>query len=172
MSEPWPSAAHLADVADLAELGVRRLLSRYADVVSRRAWPELDAQFAPGCQVVVDRRDLDPIVLDGGRGVGEFVGAAIERFEFFEFTILNAVIELVDDDHARGRLWMCELRQDAATHDWSQAYGVYHDDYVRAPDRGWQFAHRQYHSLARTATPAPAMQVFPFPELDDGAPRP
>jgi hypothetical protein len=154
------------DVA-LLEIGVRRLLSRYADVVSRRAWPELESQFAPGCHVVVDRRDLEPIVLDGAHGVGEFVGAAIERFEFFEFTILNAVIDPVAGDtrRATGRLWMCELRQDAASHEWSNAYGVYHDDYAQDPDGAWRFAQRRYHSLARTATPGPALQVFPFPQI-------
>lgn len=155
--------------AAVAEIAIRRLLSRYADVVSRRAWPELEVQFAPGCAVVVDRRDLDPVVLDGARGVGEFVGAAIERFEFFEFTILNAVIDVDPHDRrrARGRLWMCELRQDAATHEWSQAYGVYHDDYVGDASGSWRFARRRYHSLARTATPGPALEVFGFPVLDE-----
>ena len=45
---------------------------------------------------------------------------------------------------------MCELRQETADGRHSVAYGVYHDDYVRQ-DGKWWFAHRLYHSLARTA---------------------
>jgi SnoaL-like domain len=152
------SDAALHEVVDY--VGVRRLQAAYADVVSRRAWPELEPLFVPGCEIVVDRRSGEPLVLAGAAALGAFVGAAIEHFEFFEFTILNSVVA-IDRDAARGRVWMCELRQDAATGHWSNAYGVYHDDYTRAGD-GWRFARRRYHSLARTG---PATTVFSFPDI-------
>lgn len=154
-----PTGEALAELADY--VAIRRLQAAYADVVSRRAWVELEPLFEPRCEIVVDRRAGEPLVLAGATALGEFVGGAIERFAFFEFTILNAVVEIVEAGvHAHGRLWMCELRQDAESGQWSNAYGVYHDDYVGADGR-WRFARRRYHSLARTA---PAMQIFPFPD--------
>jgi len=151
--------AAIAEVVDYVAL--RRLQAAYADVVSRRAWPELEPLFVPQCEIIVDRRTLDPLILTGAAALGAFVGSAIERFEFFEFTILNAVIDTdpVRPSNARGRLWMCELRQDRESGQWSNAYGVYHDHYSRE-DGAWRFARRRYHSLARTA---PATQVFAFP---------
>jgi hypothetical protein len=41
---------------------------------------------------------------------------------------------------------------------------VYHDAYERHDGRWW-FAHRRYHSLARTA---PDLAVFPFPDVTPG----
>ena len=156
--------AALDEVVDY--IAIRRLQAVYADIVSRRAWSELEPWFEPGCEIVVDRRAGDPLVLAGATALGEFVGAAIERFAFFEFTILNAIVDCAaGDGTARGRLWMCELRQDAVSGAWSNAYGVYHDDYS-CRDGRWRFARRRYHSLARTL---PATEVFAFPALDDVA---
>jgi hypothetical protein len=45
---------------------------------------------------------------------------------------------------------MWELRQIAATHRWSNAYGRYQDRYTGLDGR-WVFAERRYSSLARTA---------------------
>jgi hypothetical protein len=60
---------------------------------------------------------------------------------------------------------MCELRQTEADGRGSIAYGVYHDAYERHGGRWW-FAHRRYHSLARTA---PDLVVFPFPDVTPGS---
>jgi hypothetical protein len=54
---------------------------------------------------------------------------------------------------------MVELRQEASNGRWSNAFGVYHDDYVRA-DGAWRFGERHYQSLARTGRG----EVFPFPD--------
>ena len=56
------------------DTGVRRLQHAYADVVNRRAWPELDQLFVPDAPVVVDRRAGEPLRLTGGPEVGEFIG--------------------------------------------------------------------------------------------------
>lgn len=137
-------------------VAIRRLQAAYADVVSRRAWPELTALFTDDCEIVVDRRSQEALVLRGPGELGRFVGDAIRRFSFFEFAVLNAVIDVAA---ARGRLWMCELRVEIESGQFTQAFGVYHDRYERH-DGAWRFAARRYHSLARTA---PEMQVFPFP---------
>lgn len=151
----------------LAELAVRGLQSRYADVVTRRAWPELVELFRPDAEVEIDTVDRDPFHLVGPQAVGEFIGGAIERFDFFEFVILNAV---VDVDPAGGaatsRTFMCELRQEAATGRATTAYGMYRDRYVEHDGRWW-FAARRYRSLARTSLEpgGPDLRVLPRPDL-------
>ncbi len=142
------------------EVAIRRLQAAYADTVTRRVWPEFVDQFVPDAPVHIDTVTNPAIDLVGPGAVGDFIGAALERFEFFEFTILNAHLELRtggDLDAAQGRLYICELRQEAATHEWTNAYGVYRDDYRRVEGR-WLFARRSYQSLARTGG-----EVFPFP---------
>jgi hypothetical protein len=64
---------------------------------------------------------------------------------------------------ATGRFYMQELRQDAASGGWSDAYGVYHDRYRHDGER-WRFSERSYQSLARTGR----AEVFPFPPAHDG----
>ncbi len=165
----------LARMLDDSE--IRHLLATYADVVNRRAWPELDELFVPDCRVEIDARRGPPTVAVGGAGLAAFVGPAIERFDFFEFVILSARLTVGADanpDVATGRLYMCEIRHDPASGR-SDAFGVYHDRYRRVDGR-WQFAHRRYHSLARTASPPNAgspnarMDTFAFPHEAGAAP--
>jgi hypothetical protein len=150
-------------------VAISRVQAAYADVVTRRAWPELRELFRPDAPVQVDTVTAAPIELTGHEGIGSFIAGAIERFEFFEFVILNSHIVTAvdgDPDAARARLYMCELRQESATAEkpagqWSNAFGIYHDDYVRHDDRWW-FARRRYQSLARIELSGRA-EVFPFP---------
>lgn len=153
--------------AMVARVEIGDLVAAYADVVTRRAWGELDELFRPDCEVVIDTRRGDPIKVTGGAGVGGFVGPAIAVFDFFEFVPLNHRVWLDPDDPdtATGRLYLCELRQHAEEGRRSEAYGVYHDRYRRIDDRWW-FADRRYHSLARTLPPDAGrdLQVFDFPD--------
>ena len=145
----------------LAYLAVTRLYASYADVVTRRAWPELEALFSPDAPIHIDRVDLPPIAITGPKAFGDFVAGSIERFEFFEFVILNQVVRVESGHAARGRLYMVELRQDRGTGEWSNAFGVYHDA-LEAVDGTWRFAERHYQSLARKVGAGRA-DVFPFP---------
>jgi hypothetical protein len=147
-------------------LAVRRLQDAYADVVTRRAWPELSDLFRPDAEVVLDTRAGEVRSMVGPAAVGEFIDGAIARFEYFQFVVLGTRVTLDadDPDRAAARLYMCELRQTEADGRHSVAYGVYHDDYVRSDGRWW-FARRLYHSLARTA---PDLAVFPFPDVTPG----
>jgi hypothetical protein len=142
-------------------IAITRLQAAYADVVNRRAWPELADLFLPDAPITVDTVTNPPVELVGPEALGTFIGGAIERFEFFEFVILNARVWTAvdgDEDAARARVFMCELRQDAATGHASQAFGVYHDDYRRTAG-GFRFARRRYQSLARTGR----NEVFTLP---------
>ena len=144
------------------DTSVRRLQHAYADVVNRRAWPELEWLFRPDAEVVIDRRAGDPLRLVGGKEVGDFIGTAIDHFSFFEFVILNAHIVFPDGPEAGTavcRLFMCELRHDDAGR-FSTAFGLYHDRYEMEDGRWW-FAERRYHSLARHAA---VLEVFPLPD--------
>jgi hypothetical protein len=143
-------------------VAICRLQSAYADVVTRRSWPELEDLFLAGAQVTVDTVTSAPIELTGPTAVGEFIGGAVERFEFFELVILNTTVDVHHDgdpDTARARLFTCELRQDRSNGRWTNAFGVYHDEYSRIDGR-WRFARRRYQSLARSGR----AEVFPFPK--------
>lgn len=145
------------------DTGIRRLQHAYADVVNRRAWPEMEDLFLPEAAVVIDTRKGDPLRLVGGAAVGEFIGSSVAKFSFFEFVILNAHIVFpggAGAGTAVGRLYMCEHRQDEDSGRWTNAFGLYHDRYAFAVGHWW-FAERAYHSLARHT---PDLDVFPFPE--------
>jgi hypothetical protein len=139
---------------------ISRLQARYGDVVTRRAWSELDDLFAPAAPVTVDARTGQVIEMAGGAAVGAFIEKAIERFEHFEFAVLNAVADLdPSGDAATGRVYIWEIRQDRGIGRWTNAFGVYEDRYVKLGER-WVFGQRAYSSLARTA---PDLEVFGFP---------
>ena len=143
-------------------VAICRLGAAYADSVTRRAWVELDELFEPEGTVTVDTITSEPIELVGPTAVGEFISGAVERFEFFEMVILNTTVNIGfngDADAARGRLFTCELRQDRSNGRWTNAFGVYHDEYRRRDERWW-FARRRYQSLARTGR----AEIFPFPQ--------
>ena len=143
-----------------------RLQSAYADVVTRRAWSELHDLFLPTTTVLVDTVTAPARTFTGPDELGGFIGAAIERYDYFAFVILNTVVDVdgeADDGHtASGRIFMCEVRHEAAGDAWHNAYGVYQDRY-RKIDGRWWFAERRYRSMARTG-PVPAVPGLP-PDL-------
>jgi SnoaL-like protein len=146
-------------------VAIRRLQNAYADVVTRRAWPELAELFRPEAPIDIDTRRPDGAYhLVGPAALGEFVAGALEQFEFFEFVILNTRIELNAGgafDRADGRVYMSEIRTDAGTGRWNVSFGVYHDCY-ELEDGRWWFARRRYHSLGRTGA-TKDLDAFPFP---------
>jgi hypothetical protein len=141
---------------------ITRVQSAYADVVNRRAWGDFAQLFLPDCTISIDKQSAEPLVLVGPVEIGDFIDRSIEGFEFFEFVILNSHVVLgaggAGPDRASSRMFMGELRQDRASGHWTNAFGVYHDQYRRV-DRRWWFAHRHYQSLARTGRGP----VFEFP---------
>src|SRR3954454_5502876 len=92
-----------------AYVAVTRLQAAYADVVTRRSWLELGELFLPDAPVHVDTVTNPVIEIVGPQQLGEFIGNAIESFEFFEFVILNTVVSFTAPDAATGRLYMVEL---------------------------------------------------------------
>lgn len=157
-TEPDPHELRAA----LDELAIRRLQAAYGDAVSRQAWAELGPMFAPGAPIELDLRDGATRRFEGGEAIAAFIAGSIERFEFFEFALLNAVVDAPGGDTASGRLYMWELRQLADGRGWSNAYGLYRDRYAKLEGR-WVFAERRYSSLARTHPDGDGMVVFDIP---------
>ena len=114
--------------------------------------------FEPDAVVRIDTRTREPFPLEGPDALVEFIEAAIRRFAFFEFTILNATVE-VDGQVATGRVYICEVRAEADG-TWSEAYGLYRDEYRRRDDE-WRIAGRRYASLARRTPRAPRRSTLP-----------
>lgn len=143
----------------LAYIAITRLQNAYADIVSRRAWSELEPIFNADATIHLDliTSGLD---FTGPKEIGDFIAGSIEQYEFFQFVILNTVVNVQDETHATARMWMSELRQDAASSGgWSTIHGVYHDTYEKDSAGNWRIAGRDYQSLARTSR----SQIFPFP---------
>ena len=149
----------LDDVGTRAVVAIGRLQAAYGDAVSRRAWDDVRALFEPDAVVEIDTHTRPVFRLDGPDVIAEFIERSLEGFTFFEFAILNAVAE-VDGDAGAGRVYICELRHDLAG-EWTQAYGLYQDRYVRR-DGEWRIAGRRYDSLARTG---PRIETFALPAI-------
>jgi hypothetical protein len=147
----------LDDAGTRSVVAIHRLQAAYGDAVTRRAWADVRALFEPDAVVELDLRTGAPIVLGGPVALTDFVEQAVTRFRFFELSILNAVVD-VDGDAATGRLYICELRH-TQQGEWSQAYGLYRDDYRRR-EGSWRIAGRRYSSLARTG---PTLESFELP---------
>jgi len=140
--------------AAVDHVAIDALQRRYADLVNRRAWGELDAVFAPAVQITLKLVTRPTVELVGRHAFGEFIGPAMERFGFFEFVILNSYVEVWPDgdrDAATARIFMCELRTSPDGGERTEAFGLYRDRYVRNDD-GWRIVRRHYRSLAHFPT--------------------
>jgi len=157
------------DQGEMADfIAIQRLQASYADIVTRRQWPELEQIFVPDATVTIDVLEGTPFVLRTPGGIGEFIRTSIERFEFFEFVILNSVIEFgpPGSGHATARMYMAELRQSREGGRRSTAFGLYRDSYIKHGD-DWLMEERHYRSAARTA--ARELDVFGFDASDNDA---
>ena len=144
-------------------IAIRRLQDAYADAVSRRAFDEFHDLFLPAAPVMIELPGGTREVV-GPADFGRYVEKRIADLEFFQFVILNAVVEIaVDGDHdrAQGRMHMCELRQDRAGGRATALYGLYRDEYAVLDGRWW-FAHRRFSPLAVTQRD---LDVFDYPDV-------
>ena len=142
---------------------IRDLHARYADICSRQAFDELPALILPDANINLDLRGRS-MDFTGPKEIGDFIATSIQPFDFFQFLIRNAVVDIDESGQvASGRLWMSELRHVRDTGQWSTIFGLYHDRYVNV-DGTWMIAGRQYHSLARISHGLDDCVLFDFPE--------
>ena len=152
------------DAAGTASVvAIQRLQAAYGDAVTRRAWAEVRALFEP--DAVGPHRHPHPRALHARRPRrGRRVHRAQPRVASPSSSSPSSTRPSTSPtaDAATGRVYICELRHDTAG-EWTQAYGLYRDDYVRR-DGDWRIAGRRYRSLARTG---PRIESFGIPPTDD-----
>ncbi len=142
-------------------ISIVRLQRAYADAVNRRAWNDFTELFVPDAPIEIDTVTRATFEVTGPAEFATFVGEATERFDFFEFVILNPHIEVWpggDHDAASARIFMQEVRIDHVGSR-TDAYGMYRDTYRRV-DARWWITSRKYRSLTRT----PEFEVFTTPD--------
>lgn len=121
-----------------SQLALQGLLAAYTDVVNRRRWNELESLFLPEAKIELGTLQRTPLELVGPVALGRFIHEVTQRFDFFQFVVLNARLELALAEHAaRGRLFVCEYRWEKAAARWTQVFGVYCDRYRRIDGRWW-----------------------------------
>lgn len=148
-------------------IAIQRVHASYADIVTRRAWGELHTVMLPSCSLNLSLGDRD-LSIDGPAAIGAFIGEQLQQFSFFEFIILNSVVQIDDDGSRAGaRMYMQEARQNVSDGRRTDAFGVYHDR-LEKHDGRWWLAKRLYGSYSRTIATRPENEqvVFPLPEHD------
>lgn len=131
----------------VSRVAIQDLLGAYADSVNRRKWGELSALFLADAKIELTTLQERPIELTGPVALGRFIGEVTERFDFFQFVLLNSRLELrLEADSALGRHFICEYRWEKAAGKWTQVFGVYRDRYRRI-DARWWFEHRAFDPL-------------------------
>ena len=141
-----------------AYLAIMRLQRAYADVATRRAWPEIASLAIPDARFSFDTRSGRVIEVIGAEAFGEFGAKATGRFSFYQYVPLNTVVT-ISTTTARGRSYSLEVAEDRDTREWINFYGHYHDDYVLF-DGAWRFARRQYQTVGRRT--GDRMEAFPL----------
>ena len=150
------------DADDTAALvALMRLQAAYGDVVTQRDWDAMCTLFEPDAVVELDLRTGAPRLMDGPRALAGIIEQSLQQFVFFEFAVLNAVVD-VAGDIGTGRMHISELRHHPDG-SWSQIYGLYQDRYRRT-DGVWRIAHRRYSSLARVGV---RVESFALPPIAD-----
>lgn len=127
------------DAAD--QISLRAVQHGYGDVVSRRAWGELDEFFIADCSLVLALGRGDETV-QGADEIISFVSDAVSTFDVFVFEVMNAVV----GPGLTGRMWIHELRwKDGEQTD---AYGLYQDTFAQDSLGRWRFSSRHYTSIS------------------------
>lgn len=151
-----------ADLDPADHAAIDRLQRAYADGVTMRDWDQVRGLFVADAAISLDLVTRPPIELAGSEALTDFVSAALERFSFFQFQIINSHIEgTADPDAAVARMFMCELRLQHGADQRDDTYGLYRDTYRRTDETGyggWRLSARRYRTVARF----PSNDVFPL----------
>ena len=125
---------------------IDRLLRRYADVMTHRAWDELDDVVTTDARLIFELPGGRTHEVVGPEELAAFGAAAVGQFAFYEYLPSNNVVTLLDGDRAEGRASCVEVGQGADGR-WTDFFGHYDDEYVRCNGR-WRIASRRYRCVA------------------------
>jgi hypothetical protein len=142
-----PPAIHM-DRELLAHVAITRLQGRYADIASRQAWAEMRSIVLADATFSFDLGAGDVLTFVGPDELAAFGARACERFAFYQYIPLNTVVTLTARNRASGRSYALEIGVDKASGEWTEYYGLYHDDYAVDHDE-WRFARRHFQTVAR-----------------------
>jgi hypothetical protein len=143
----------------LAYIEIMRLQRAYADISTRRAWPEIGRVSTPDARFAFDTRSGKVIEVVGAEAFGAFGAKMTGGFSFYEYIPLNCVVTIAPGGTARGRAYSLEVAEDRETGAWINFYGLYHDEYTLF-DGAWRFARRHYQTLARRT--GDRLEAFPL----------
>jgi len=129
-----------------AYLAITRLQSRYADIATRQAWDEMSELAVDDARFTFDLRIGQVLEFVGPAALAKFGAGATAGFSFYEYLPLNTVVDVTSATTATGRFYSLEVGVSAASGEWTEFYGLYHDDYVLDGGR-WQFAARAFQTL-------------------------
>ncbi len=130
------------------ELAIRSLHARYAQGVDRGRFAETAALFAPDAVLEV-QGSARVVGRDEIRQYFEGVGHTLEATSvtrLIRHHVTTAVVDPIDDDHARGAVYFLAITERGVDH-----WGRYRDEYVRLTERagdpgepagGWRFSQR------------------------------
>lgn len=149
----------LDDDGTRSVVAIQRLQAAYGDAVTRRSWAEVTALFEPDAVVHINTRTRPAFDVAGPGALVTFIERSLRAFAFFEFALMNSVVDLGGVGVATGRVYICELRCDHEAV-WTEAYGLYEDRYRRR-DGEWRIAGRRYSSLARRGRSVEALGLPP-----------
>ena len=138
----------------IAERAVRRLISAYCDVVSRRDPDSAGVLFA---------RDARVQIADGPERIGrnEIVEGLRRTMQGFSFLHQKCDTGLIDVEGglARARIGVFESNRPAGAESLNMIFGTYEDEY-RLLEEGWRFYRRRFTLQFRAVLPASEMQQF------------
>ena len=129
-------------------LGVMELHATYADIASRRAWPEMTTIVRPDAPFTFSFGAGDPVELMGPEQLAEFGQTATAAFDFYSYQPLNVVLTDDRDTSASGRFYAREVATLTPSGEWTELYGLYDDEYMWFDGRWW-FAQRRFRVLAQ-----------------------
>jgi hypothetical protein len=140
--------------AVVAREGIRDLVARYNSNSDSGRFEPLFELFAEDAVMETAEYGGELVRYEGREEIKKIFVGALERMEsqpqgsaggYIRHFTATHQIDLVDADHARGRLYFAVLMAHGLDH-----WGRYIDEYVRRDGR-WLFAHRKVHTDGRVA---------------------
>jgi ketosteroid isomerase-like protein len=131
-----------------ALLQIGQLVNHYAFALDSRDWDALAALYVEDVELYLDDVMLPGVPVVGREALKESFAKRLNRFYRTMHQICGHSIDLVDADHATGRVYTRAEHEKGD--EWIDMAFVYFDDYERR-DETWFFTRRMSHHLHVTS---------------------